>query len=63
MVWRAITGAAPPMVPFTAKEYTDPGLPRFDYYSDNSTALKGSENLKVGQKRGVTVGIFYRGLI
>jgi hypothetical protein len=33
-------------VPFTAKEYTDHGLPWFDYYSDNSTALKGSEKLK-----------------
>ena len=33
-------------MPFTAKEYADHGLPWFDYYSDNSTALKGSEKLK-----------------
>jgi hypothetical protein len=33
-------------VPFTAKEHTDHGLPWFDYYSDNSTALEGSEKLK-----------------
>jgi hypothetical protein len=46
MVWRAITGDAPPTVPFTAKEYSTHGLPWFDYYSDNSTALKGSEKLK-----------------
>ena len=46
MVWRAITGDTPPTVPFTAKEYTDHGLPWFDYYSDNSTALKGSGKLK-----------------
>ena len=45
LVWRAITGDAPPTVPFTAKEYTDHGLPWFDYYSDNSTALMGSEKL------------------
>ena len=42
LVWRKITGDAPPSVPFTAKEYTDHGLPWFDYYSDNSTPLEGS---------------------
>ncbi len=31
LVWRAITGNAPPTVPFTAKEYNDHGLPWFDY--------------------------------
>jgi hypothetical protein len=46
LVWRAITGDTPPSVPFTAKEYNDHGLPWFDYYSDNSTALKGSGKLK-----------------
>jgi hypothetical protein len=45
LVWRSITGETPPTVPFTAKEYTKFGLPWFDYYSDNSTALKGSEKL------------------
>lgn len=46
LVWRAITGDTPPSVPFTAKEYTNHGLPWFDYYSDNTTAVKGSEKLK-----------------
>jgi hypothetical protein len=46
LVWRAITGDLPPSVPFTAKEYSDHGLPWFDYYSDKSTALKGSGKLK-----------------
>ena len=55
LVWRGITGDAPPTVPFTAKEYTDHGLPWFDYYSDNSTALKGSEKLK-GLKSVVEMG-------
>ena len=34
------------MVPFTAVEYNQSGLPCFDYYSDNSHALKGSDKLK-----------------
>jgi hypothetical protein len=55
MVWRAITGDLPPTVAFTAREYTDHGLLWFDYYSDNSTALKGSEKLK-GQKSVVETG-------
>jgi len=45
LVWKAITDEAPPTVPFTAKEYSDHGLPWFDYYSDNSTAVEGSEKL------------------
>lgn len=45
LVWRSITGEAPPTVPFTSKEYTRFGLPWFEYYSDNSTALDGSEKL------------------
>jgi hypothetical protein len=55
MVWRAITGDAPPTVPFTAEEYTRHGLPWFDYYSDNSTALKGSGKLN-GLKSVVEMG-------
>jgi hypothetical protein len=58
-VWRTITGENPPIVPLTAKEYTKYGLPWFDYYSDNSTALKGSKKLKgvksileIGKKKG-----------
>ena len=59
MVWKAITGDHPQPVPFTAKEYNDHGLPGFDYYSDNSTALKGSgklEELKSVAERGKEKG-------
>lgn len=45
LVWRAITGKNPPTVPPTSKEYTDAGLPWFDYYSDDSKPLKGSDKL------------------
>jgi hypothetical protein len=43
--YRAITGHAPPHMPPTAKDYTNAGLPWFDYYSDKS-GLTGSEVLK-----------------
>ena len=59
LIWRAITDEMPPNVTFTAKEYTKYGLPWFDYYSDNSTAIKGSEKLnglksvaEMGKKKG-----------
>ena len=55
LVWRAITGVSPPTVPFTAKEYTRQGLPWFEYYSDNSTAVEGSEKLD-GLKSVVEMG-------
>jgi hypothetical protein len=46
LVWRAITGKSPPTTPYTAKEYTNYGLPWFEYYSDNTAALNGSEELE-----------------
>ena len=59
LIWRAITDEMPPNVTFTAKEYTKYGLPWFDYYSDNSNALKGSKKLEdlksvveMGQDKG-----------
>lgn len=52
LVWRAITGESPPTVPFTAKEYTEKNLPWFEYYSENTTALNGSEVL--GKLRSVS---------
>ena len=55
LIWRTITSDSPPTVPFTAKEYTRHGLPWFDYYSDNSTPLKGSGILK-GLKSVVQMG-------
>ena len=34
MTWRAVTGTEPPTKPPTAKEYSDGGLPWFDYYAE-----------------------------
>jgi len=45
MVWRQITGQAPPTVPPTAKEYTQAGLPWFDYYAHHLEAVEGSATL------------------
>ncbi len=45
LVWRAITGEAPPTTPPTAREYTAAGLPWFDYYAADRKALEGSEKL------------------
>ncbi len=45
MVWSSITGSQPPTTPPTAKEYTEAGLPWFDYY-DDSNALNGSSILQ-----------------
>ena len=42
LVWRQITGENPPTVPLTSAEYTKAGLPWFDYYDDNLTAVEGS---------------------
>lgn len=45
MVWRAITGEYPPTVPPTAEEYTQAGLPWFEYYSDQA-AVGGTAVLR-----------------
>jgi hypothetical protein len=55
LVWKTITGDFPPTVPFTAKEYTRQGLPWFDFYSNDSVPLDGSEILK-GLKSVVQMG-------
>ena len=39
------SGAAPPSLPPTAKDYTDAGLPWFDYYGGDLTALDGAQKL------------------
>jgi hypothetical protein len=44
LVWRAITGEAPPTVPPTAREYSEAGLPWFEYYGEGA-ALEGSAKL------------------
>jgi len=43
--WRKITGFPPPHKPPTAKDYSYSGLPWFDYYSEDTTAVKGSKIL------------------
>ena len=40
-----VCGVAPPAKPPTAREYTDAGLPWFDYYDGDRTALDGAEKL------------------
>ncbi len=41
LVWSDITGRMPPTTPPTAREYTEAGLPWFDYYADGE-AVDGS---------------------
>jgi len=45
LVWRSITGEEPPTVPFTSKEYTQAGLPWFDFYNEGAAPVDGSEKL------------------
>ncbi|MDE2805530.1 MAG: hypothetical protein OXN18_10340 [Gemmatimonadota bacterium] len=45
MQWLAITGEHPPTTPPTARQYTDAGLPWFDYYDGDRKAIAGSESL------------------
>ena len=47
MAWRQITGAEPPTVPPTAKEYTEHGLPWFDYYAETPAVDGGGRLGKV----------------
>jgi hypothetical protein len=61
LAWRAITGEDPPTVPFTSKEYTEHGLPWFDYYGGDLKALSGGEGLRgiksvsqIGKEKGET---------
>ena len=43
--WKKITGEAAPNEPPTAKEYSNAGLPWFDYYGKDQSALPGSAKL------------------
>ncbi len=45
-VWNQITGEKPPYPPVTAKEYSDLGLPWFDYYREDLQVVPGSSTLK-----------------
>jgi len=46
IAWGAITGASPPTLPPTAKQYTDAGLPWFNYYGGDLEALEAQSTLK-----------------
>lgn len=57
--WMAITGEKLPTVPPTAKDYTEAGLPWFDYYGGDLEAMEGSKTLgamksaaQLGQEKG-----------
>jgi hypothetical protein len=59
MVWRAITGAEPPTVPPTAREYNRHGLPWFEFYFADGKAVKGAAKFrflksiaKLGKEKG-----------
>jgi hypothetical protein len=43
--WKSITGENAPNHPPTAREYSKAGLPWFDYYGCDQTALPGSKML------------------
>lgn len=45
LAWRSVTGEEPPTTPLTAREYGDAGMPWFDYYGGDRTALDGAETL------------------
>ena len=44
-VWTAVTREQPPTTPPSAKEYTESGLPWFEYYGDGGEAVKGADKL------------------
>lgn len=55
LVWSDITGRKPPTTPPTAREYTEAGLPWFDYYAPGEEAIHGS-GLLDGLKSVVQMG-------
>lgn len=56
--WRALTGEAPPTTPPSAADYTNAGLPWFDFYApgaavEGSAILSGLESvLQMGKQKG-----------
>ena len=42
----AVTGEQPPTRPPTATEYTNAGLPWFDYYGGDAEVVSGAEKLE-----------------
>ena len=47
--WLAVTGKMPPSDPPTAKQYTEAGLPWFDYYGGDAPAVSGAQKLKAAK--------------
>lgn len=45
LAWRAVTGEEPPTTPLTSREYSQAGMPWFDYYGGDSEALQGADKL------------------
>jgi hypothetical protein len=45
LVWRVVTGTAPPTVPPSAAQYSTAQLPWLDHYGDDSRALEGASEL------------------
>lgn len=43
--WMSITGEEPPISPLSAQEYSDAGLPWFDYYDGDREAIEGAKSL------------------
>lgn len=43
--WASVTGTRPPTKSPTAKEYSDSGLPWFEYYGGDAAAMEGAEIL------------------
>ena len=43
--WLSITGEEPPMSPISSEEYTDAGLPWFDYFDEDKKSIEGAEAL------------------
>lgn len=44
-VWTAVTGERPSTEPPTAKDYTENGMPWFDYYGGDAEAVEGAKKL------------------
>ncbi len=47
--WLAVTGEMPPSDPPTAKQYTEAGLPWFDYYGGDVQAVAGAQKLRAAR--------------
>ena len=60
--WMALTGERPPIMPPTARDYTEAGLPWYDYYDADHEAVSGSDLLnsvksvaQTGKEKGEAV--------